>query len=162
MPIHLTIDIKSPITTVFTTLTDLSSYPTWLPHSSSFKGTTQVSETPVKLGTTYLEPGPAGLRKGEIVEFDEPVKVTFHQPMSLRPYWMGMVIDIRVEMRLRASGEDEGQGEGDRGVKTVLEREVFLIYPWVLWPFRGLVDREFRGEIWRTMECLKTFLEGEG
>jgi uncharacterized protein YndB with AHSA1/START domain len=152
MPIHLTIDIRSPITTVFTTLTDLPSYPTWLPHSSSFKGTTQVSETPVKLGTTYLEPGPAGLRKGEIIEFDEPVKVTFHQPMSLKPYWMGLVIDIRVEMRLR----EEGEGE------TRLERDVFLIYPWVLWPFKALLDREFRGESWRTMECLKRFLEGEG
>jgi uncharacterized protein YndB with AHSA1/START domain len=152
MPIHLTIDIKSPITTVFTTLTDLPRYQTWLPHSSSFKGTTQVSETPVKLGTTYLEPGPAGLRKGEIIEFDEPVKVTFHQPTSLKPYWMGLVIDIRVEMRLR----EEGEGE------TRLERDVFLIYPWVLWPFKALLDREFRGESWRTMECLKRFLEGEG
>jgi uncharacterized protein YndB with AHSA1/START domain len=155
MPIHLSIDIKSPITTVFTTLTDLPSYPTWLPHSSSFKGTTQVSETPVKLGTTYLEPGPAGLRKGEIVEFEEPVKVMFHQPMSLKPYWLGLVIDIRVEMKLH----EEGEGEG---VKTVLERDVFLKYPVLLWPFKALLDREFRGESWRTMECLKRFLEGEG
>jgi len=85
------------------------------------------------------------------VEFDEPVKVTFHQPMSLKPYWAGLVIDVRVEMKLR-----------EEGGKTVLERDVFLIYPWVLWPFKALVDREFRGESWRTMECLKKFLEGEG
>jgi len=63
-----------------------------------------------------------------------------------------MVIDFRVEMSLR----EEGEGG------TRLERDVFLIYPWVLWPFKALVDREFRGESWRTMECLKRFLEGEG
>ena len=83
------------------------------------------------------------------------MKVTFHQPMSLKPYWLGLVIDIRVEMKLH----EEGEGEG---VKTVLERDVFLKYPVLLWPFKALLDREFRGESWRTMECLKKFLEGEG
>jgi uncharacterized protein YndB with AHSA1/START domain len=150
IPIHLQITITSPPPLVFSTLTSLTTYSTWLPPSSSFKGTTQVSETPVKLGTTYLEPGPAGIRKGEIVEFEEPSKVTFHQPMSLKPYWAGLVIDVRVEMKLK---EIEGGGG------TLLERDVFLIYPWVLWPFKVFIDREFRTESWRTMEALKRYLE---
>jgi hypothetical protein len=66
------------------------------------------------------------------------------------------VIDVRVEMRLRE--EVEG-AEGERVVKTVLERDVFLIYPWVLWPFNVFIDREFRTESWRTMEALKRYLE---
>ena len=76
--------------------------------------------------------------------------MTFHQPMSLRPFWMGMVIDIRVEMRLR---EEEGG-------KTVVERDVFLGLPVLLWAFKGMVEREFRRESWRTMEALKKFLVG--
>jgi hypothetical protein len=123
----------------------------------------------VQLGTTYLEPGPAGIRKGEVVEFESPRKVTFSQPMSLRPYWLGVRIGVRVEMKLREIGNGEvegdrgeGEGEGERGVKTVVERDVFLRYPWVLWPFKGVVDGMFRRESWRTMEALKKFLEEGG
>jgi uncharacterized protein YndB with AHSA1/START domain len=150
MTIHLEITIAAPRAKIFAVLTDLPAYLTWLPQSSAFKGTTEVSSTPVQLGTTYLEPGPAGLRKGEIVEFEEPEKVTFHQPMSMKPYFLGIVLDVRVEMSL---------SEGEGGV-TLLKRDVRLGYPWVLWPFKVLVDKEFRRESWRTMELLKKHVEG--
>jgi uncharacterized protein YndB with AHSA1/START domain len=151
MTIHLEITIAAPRAKIFAVLTDLPAYSTWLPQSSAFKGTTEVSSTPVQLGTTYLEPGPAGLRKGEIVEFEDPKKVTFHQPMSLKPYFLGIVLDVRVEMVL-----EEGDTEG----VTVLKRDVKLGYPWVLWPFKVVVNNEFRGESWRTMELLKKHVEG--
>jgi uncharacterized protein YndB with AHSA1/START domain len=135
MTIHLTITINAPATKVFTAITDLPSYSTWLPPSSAFKGTTQISDTPTKLGTTYLEPGPTGLRKGEIVEFEEPTKVTFHQPMSMKPYFLGIMLDVRVEIRIK----EDGAG-------TVVERDV-------------LVDNEFRRDSWRTLELLQKHLE---
>jgi uncharacterized protein YndB with AHSA1/START domain len=149
MPIHLEITIAAPRSKVFAVLTDLPAFSEWLPQSSAFKGTTSVSESPVKLGTTYLEPGPVGLRKGEVVEFEEPSKVTFHQPMSMKPYFLGIVLDVRVEMVLK-----EGEGGG-----TILERNVKLGYPAVFRPFKGLVDEEFRKESWRTMELLKKHAE---
>jgi uncharacterized protein YndB with AHSA1/START domain len=149
MTIHLEITIAAPLPKVFATLVDLESYPAWLPQSTVFKGTTQVSSSPVKLGTTYLEPGPAGLRKGEVVEFEAPWKVTFHQPMSLKPYFLGLVIDVQVKMVLR---EEEGM--------TVLERDVLLEYPSFLWPFKTVIDREFKRESWRFIELLKRHVEG--
>jgi len=149
MTIHLELSIAAPRATIFAILTDLPAYSTWLPPSSAFKGTTSVSSSPVGLGTTYLEPGPAGLRKGEIVEFEAPRKVAFHQPMSMKPYFLGIVLDVRVEMNLE---------EGEGGV-TLLKRDVQLGYPWVLWPFKVLVDNEFRRESWRTMELLKVHVE---
>ena len=149
MTIHLTINIAAPRQKIFGVLTDLAAYSTWLPQSSAFKGTTSVFETPVRLGTTYLEPGPAGLRKGEVVEFDEPSKVTFHQPMTMKPYFLGVVLDVRVEIVLK-----EGEGE-----ETVLDRYITLGYPAVLRPFKVVVDGEFRRESWRTMELLKAHVE---
>jgi len=56
--IHLEITIAAPRPRIFAVLTDLPSYSTWLPQSSTFKGTTEVSSTPVQLGTRYLKPGP--------------------------------------------------------------------------------------------------------
>jgi uncharacterized protein YndB with AHSA1/START domain len=150
MTIHLSIVIAAPRAKVFAVLTDLAAYSTWLPQSSAFKGTTSVSESPVRLGTTYLEPGPAGLRKGEVVEFEQDSKVTFHQPMTMKPYFLGVVLDVRVEMVLK-----EGEGGG-----TVLERDVKLGYPVLLRLVRGLIDGEFRRESWRTMETLKEYVEG--
>lgn len=149
MVVHLTITIQAPRNKVFNTITDLASYSRWLPQSSAFKGTTEISDWPVKLGTTYIETGPAGVRKGEVVEFDPPAKVTFHQPMTLKPAILGLVIDVRVEMTLT---------EDIEGV-TVLRRDIMLGYPWLLWPFKAAVANEFRRESWRTMELLKRYVE---
>ena len=68
--------------------------------------------------------------------------------MSIKPYFLGIVLDVRVEMSLK---EENGA--------TVLNRDVHLRYPWVLWPFKVLVDNEFRRESWRTLELLKKHLE---
>ena len=150
MTIHLAITIAAPRSKVFAALIDLPAYSTWLPQSSAFKGTTSVSEAPVKLGTTYLESSPSGLRKGEVVEFEQDSEVTFHQPMTMKPYFLGVVIDVRVELVLK---DNEAGG-------TVLERDVKLAYPAILRPFKGLVEGEFRKESWRTMELLKAHVEG--
>ena len=149
MTIHLTIPIHAPRTRVFNAITDLPSYSNWLPQSSAFKGTTEISESPARLGTTYIEQGPAGVRKGEIIEFEAPTKVTFHQPMTLKPAALGLILDVRVEMTLTEDME---------GI-TVLQRDITLGYPWPLWPFKAVIANEFRRESWRTLELLKGYVE---
>ncbi|KAE8446773.1 hypothetical protein EG329_011678 [Mollisiaceae sp. DMI_Dod_QoI] len=151
MPIHLSITIKAPPQAVFDAVTDLTSYSKWLPQSSAFKGTTKISDNPIKLGTTYIEDGPAGVRKGEVVEYDAPHQVTFHQPMSLKPYVFGLVLDVRVQMKFR---EDGGQ--------TILDRDISLGVPWVLSIFKLVIENEFRRESWRTLELLKEYCENGG
>lgn len=160
MTIHLSITINAPAKEVFTIVADLPTYHNWLPESSAFKGTTQVSHNPVKLGTTYHEPGPAGTRKGEVVAFEPPGagktgKITFKQPMSMKPYILGMVLDVQVEMRVT----EEGEGAA---TKTVLERDINLSYPWALWALKPVVDIEFKKESRRTLEALKAYAEGLG
>ena len=160
MTIHQSITVNAPAKEVFTIIADLPTYHNWLPESTAFKGTTQVSHNPVKLGTTYHEPGPAGTRKGEVVEFEPPAagkagKITFKQPMSMKPYVLGMVLDVKVEMTVTEEIEDGA-------VKTKLNRDVHLSYPWALWALKPLVDNEFKKESWRTLESLKAYAEGLG
>lgn len=160
MPIHQTIIIHAPATEVFTIVADLPTYHNWLPESPAFKGTTQVSHNPVKLGTTYHEPGPAGTRKGEVIEFEPPGadrvgRITFKQPMLMKPYVLGMVLDVKLEVKMTELREDGA-------VKTRLERDVYLTFPWALWALKPLVDMEFKKESLRTMEALKDYAEGLG
>jgi hypothetical protein len=48
--------------TIFDPIADMPNYGRWLPGSEAFGGTTEVSPYPVRLGTTYLDAGPAGQR----------------------------------------------------------------------------------------------------
>jgi hypothetical protein len=53
-------EIHSDIERVFTLLAELRDYDRWLPRSSAFQGTASISEGPIAVGTTYLEPGLSG------------------------------------------------------------------------------------------------------
>jgi len=147
MAIHMTLEIDASAQTIFSAITDLESYNKWLPHSLIFNGT-QVSETQIRLGTTYTEIGGGGVRRGKITEFEEPFKVAFTQPMTLNPQSLGMVVDATLQMILREEGN-----------KTILERNVTLGYPWTLWPFKMIFDEVVRRESWRTINFLKKHVE---
>jgi hypothetical protein len=49
---------------IFDLIADMPNYGRWLPGSEAFSGTTKVSRYPIRLGTTYLDAGPAGERPG--------------------------------------------------------------------------------------------------
>lgn len=147
--ITVTTDINAPAQKVFDVVTDLQSYSKWLPDSTAFKGTTEVSDTPAKLGTTYVESSPGGVRSGKVLEFEPPLKVVFHQPMKLNPASKGLVIDIKIEVILKEKGE---------GVTTV-ERNVYLGYPEPLQELKTAFDKGASEEGARVMDLLKKRVE---
>jgi hypothetical protein len=148
--INLSIEINAPPSVVFAALIDLPSYNSWLPHSDVFKGTTEVSDTPLRKGSTYIERSPQGVRNGDIPELDEAGRhVVFHQPMKLKPAVLGLELDIHVDMR---AGEKEGGG-------CLLTRQIRLKIPFVLGLAGGLVAKQFETESLRTLEALKAYLE---
>ncbi|TAQ86251.1 hypothetical protein B7494_g5419 [Chlorociboria aeruginascens] len=149
-PIFLTLTIEAPSPLVFSTITDLPGYNTWLPHSDVFKGTTEVSQIPIQQGTTYVERGPQGTRHGVVLELERSSKVVFSQSMTLKPELLGLAIGVIVTMIVR---EDQG--------KSVLERTVQLDIPLVLWLFRAIICDMFRTESWRALENLKVFAENK-
>jgi uncharacterized protein YndB with AHSA1/START domain len=145
--LHIETDIRSTADSVFATLIDLRGYDRWLPKSSAFPGTTEVSSDPVAVGTTYVESSSAGVRRGTVTELQPPTLVTFHQPMTMKPALLG-TIDIHVRYTLTKADE-----------VVHLSRVVELTLPWQLKLMKALVLKQFRAESERTVNALKAFLE---
>jgi uncharacterized protein YndB with AHSA1/START domain len=139
-------DIRCPAETVFDVIVDLRGQDRWLTTSSAFRGTADVSSNPATLGTTYREPGPFGVRHGTVTEFERPTKITFHQPMTMRPR-LG-TIDVTLCYTLAPAA----------GASRV-RRVVTLAIPWSLQPVRPVLVRAFRVESRRTLLALKAYAD---
>jgi uncharacterized protein YndB with AHSA1/START domain len=144
--IVLVTDIPAPAETVFDVLVDLRGYDRWLSTSADYAGTTEISTDPVAAGTTYVEPSRLGVRRGTVTELVAPTRVSFHQPMTLRPRLFG-VIDIQAAFSLTPM---------PGGVRV--ERVVTVTLPWQVRPVAPLVLARFRRESARMMAALKTHL----
>ena len=139
-------EVDWPAERIFDLITDFDGYSRWLTPSQSYHGTHEISSNPVKLGTTYREPGPFGVRDGEVTEFEPPTKITFHQPMTMR-FGLG-VIDVNVRYRLTPSGG-----------KTHVSRVCAIDLPWQLKLSEPVVVEQFRSESARTLEALRAYAD---
>jgi uncharacterized protein YndB with AHSA1/START domain len=141
-----TIDIARPVEQVFALIADLPNYPTWLPPSGLYGATTQVSDTPVTLGTTY-EDGKQAKLHGRVTEFQPPVAIAFHQESRL--LFSRLAIDIHYRL--------ESLSAGTRVHRTTTPRltgPLALLRPMILGPIRT--------ENLRTLAMMKRYLEHEG
>ena len=143
----LTAEIHGPAERVFDAIVDLRGYGRWLGSSADYGGTIDISTDPVAAGTTYVERSGVGVRRGTVTELLRPTRVTFDQPMTMRPKAFG-VIDIRVTYSLTPVAE---------GVRV--ERDVTVELPWQLKAAAPLVVARFRKESERTIQALKAFVE---
>jgi uncharacterized protein YndB with AHSA1/START domain len=91
---------------IFDLIADMTNYGRWLPGSKTFGGTTQVKPYPVRLGTTYLDAGPAGQRAGSVTEYDAPKHIAFHHTMLLEkgPLTADITVDIRYTFEPQGRG----------------------------------------------------------
>ena len=53
--IAVTTTVAAEADTIFALLIDLPGYSTWLPQSTAYKGTTEISDNPIKVGSQYIE-----------------------------------------------------------------------------------------------------------
>ena len=143
-------EIAAPAEKIFAAIVDFRGYDRWLATSSVFEGITDISSDPIALGTTWSEPGPNGVRRGTVTEFDAPTQVTFHQPMTMSPHFLG-IIDITVSLTLTP-----------RPTSVHVRRVVTIGIPWPLKVVQPLVVRQFRVESGRTLLALKHFAESQG
>jgi uncharacterized protein YndB with AHSA1/START domain len=142
-------DIYCPAEKIFDVITDFKGQDRWLPTSSSFHGTTEISANPVTLGTTYREPGPFGVRNGTVTEFERPARITFHQPMTIRLH--AGTVDVTMRYVLVP-------GTGS----TRVSRTVNLGIPLPLRLLQPVLVREFRKESARTLLALKAYADRMG
>lgn len=131
---------------IFAVIIDFGGQDRWLTKSSAFRGTDAISENPVRLGTTYREPGPLGVRKGEVTEFDRPTSIAFHQPMTLK-FGLG-TIDVLMRYTLEP-----------RPDSTHVTRVVTFQIPRHLKPIEPIIKVAFRVESARTLLALKAYAD---
>jgi uncharacterized protein YndB with AHSA1/START domain len=142
-------EIEAPVEKIFAAIADLRGYDRWLAQSTVFEGITDISSDPIALGTTWSEPGPNGIRRGTVTEFEPPTRVTFHQPMTMSPRLLG-TIGITVSLTLTPM------------TKSVhVSRVVTIGIPWPLKLVQPFVVRQFSAESGRTLNALKHFAESE-
>lgn len=141
------VTIAAPRRVVFRLLADLHGYETWLPHSTSFKGTRNISDYPIRLGTTYSETDRFGTRRGRVTAFDEPSLLSFEQPMTSKLAFLG-----RIDVRLAHELEEVPGG-------TRLIRTLQLGFHGPVRLAAGLVTPAFDREIRRILRHLKAHAE---
>jgi uncharacterized protein YndB with AHSA1/START domain len=133
-------DIAASAERVFALLADLRNYGQWLPPSSAFYGTTEISDGPVGVGTTYVERSPVGVRHGVVTALVRPTRLDFEQPMTLKPRLLGS-IGIKLSHILTPAA-------GGVHVLRRLELEphgpVTLLMPLILSAFRAENERMLR------------------
>ena len=148
--LKFTTQISAPPEAVFDLVADMPNYGRWLPDSSAFGGTVNVTPYPVQLGTTYLDPKPIE-KPGEVTEFDRPRRIAFHHTVMIRSP-IKLDVDARIRYTLAA---DQGG--------TAVVRELDLG-----WELRGPLKLltpfllvGFRKENLRTLACLKRYAEAQ-
>jgi uncharacterized protein YndB with AHSA1/START domain len=141
-------DIRGPAEKIFDVITDFDGQDRWLAKSSAFRGTTAISSGPVTLGTTYVEPGPFGVRNGKVTEFERPAAITFRQPMTLR--LRAGTVDVTLRYTL-TPGPAAGVTRVTRVVTMTVPRRLRLIQP--------VLVRAFRAESTRTLMALKAYAD---
>jgi hypothetical protein len=133
---------------IFDVLIDLRSYDEWLPDSAVFRGTTAISRGAIGPGTTYIESSPWGIRRGQVVDMDRPVRISYHQPMTLRHVWMG-TIDIHVDDLLTPVNTG-----------TLVKQGLSLDIQGPARVFGSSIASSFVTEIKRMQAQLKAYVEG--
>lgn len=99
-----TSQIKGSPETIFDLIADMPNYRRWLPGTRAFGGIVHVTPYPVRLGTTYLDTGPAGERPGRVTEFDRPWHIGFHHSMLVTRGPLTAHFDARIRYTFDPAG----------------------------------------------------------
>jgi uncharacterized protein YndB with AHSA1/START domain len=139
---RLSVEIAAPPEAVFAALTDLPGYAGWLDQSRVYRSTVEVSDVPVRQGSTYRDHISGDVMHGEVLSCEPPALLLFRQ----RSGKGGLDITIRYELM--------PTGTGTRLDRTGIIRtrgRYRLAHPVVV----AVTKRENR----RTLAALKAHLE---
>ena len=139
---RLDLAIGRPPAVVFDALTRLGQLRGRIESSSTYRGTVDVSDDPVRVGSTYVDRTPIGRLRGEVLALEEGRRVVFRQATARGDLDVGITYDL------------EPTPDGTRLVRTgeiTTRRWLALVHPVVVWTTRA--------ENRRTMDRLKASLE---
>lgn len=149
---RFTARIEGSPETIFELIADMPNYGRWLPGSDAFGGTTQVSPYPVRLGTTYLDAGPAGQRPGSVTAYDPPKHIAFHHTMPLKKG--PLTADIYVNIRYTFEPIE-------RATLVIRDLDLTIEMPGLLKVAKPFVVSAFREENVRILAELKRYVEAQ-
>ena len=139
---RLDLAIGRPPAVVFDALTRLGQLGGRIESSSTYRGTVDVSDDPVRVGSTYVDRTPIGRLRGEVLALEEGRRVVFRQATARGDLDVGITYDL------------EPTPDGTRLVRTgeiTTRRWLAPVHPVVVWTTRA--------ENRRTMDRLKASLE---
>lgn len=148
-----TVQIAGAPETLFDLVADMPNYGRWLPASEAFGGTRHVTPYPVRLGTTYLDAGPAGERPGSVTGYERPSFISFHHTMLLKKGPLKADIDVHVRYTFKPV---------ERGTLVVRDLDLSIDMPGLQGVLLPLVIRGFRKENLRILAELKRHVETRG
>jgi uncharacterized protein YndB with AHSA1/START domain len=134
--------IARPPAEVFDALTRLGALRSQIGTSATYVGTEDVSDDPVRAGSTYVDRTPVGRLRGEVLELERDRRVVFRQATA------------RGDLDVRITYEMMPAANGTRVVRTgaiTTGGWLALVHPIVVWATRT--------ENQRTMARLKASLE---
>ncbi|HJP70192.1 MAG TPA: SRPBCC family protein [Candidatus Limnocylindria bacterium] len=136
------LEIARPPAEVFAALTHLGVLGGQIGSSTTYRGTVEVSDDPVRAGSTYVDRTPIGRLRGEVVELEPDRRIVFRQGTEDGRF------DVRITYELEPSAA---------GTRLVRSGEIAtrgwlaVVHPIVVWS-TGAENR-------RTMASLKSSLE---
>lgn len=143
--LHFETTIAAPAQRIFTLIEDLDHYERWLTGSGLYETVVEVSESPVRLGTTYIDKGTSSLMRGTVIVHEPPERIGFQQETHLQR--LG-VLRVRVVYTLKAEA-----------AVTRVEREVSVTTTGVLRLVQRTLVKRISLESQRILVALKTHLE---
>ena len=142
--LHFTATINGSSETIFALIADLAHYERWLPGSRAFGGMTVVPQTPVGVGTTYID----GTMHGSITEYEPPERIIFQQSMPIKMLLLTGKLDVCVCYTLETVGQ-----------ATHVKRDVTFDLRGILKTAQPLVASTIRRESGRLLQAMKRYVE---
>lgn len=78
-----TTTIHAPVERVFDLIAQIDRYGEWLPPSNTFKEVREVSDRPVRAGTTYIDQGQSTPMRGHVTVYERPTRIGFAQAQNM-------------------------------------------------------------------------------
>lgn len=142
--LHFSVDINRPPEAVFNLIADVAHYSRWLPPSKTYVETLDLSDSPIKQGTTYVDKNASNVMRGEVSECTPYSRIVFHQATKDRS------LDITIHYDFAAKGKG-----------THLARTVTIATGGILRLLQPIVVSRTRQENQRLIGAMKAYLEME-
>ena len=139
---NLSVEISAPPNRVYSVLADLPGFARWLPRSSAYDGTFEVTDNPCVTGTRDTENTPLGRVQGEVEEAVEDRRLVFRQTTERGDF------SIRSTYELSAA---PGATRVDRTGEVTCSGRLTLLHP--------IIVASTRRENRRTLKFLKMHLD---